>query len=52
MKIPDALRMAEDILRTGERVELQPSKDGAEVYVIKRRRIQPHSVPRPERGQG
>lgn len=51
MRMTDALRVAEAILRTGERVELQPSKEGAEVYVIKRRRIQPNSVPRPERGQ-
>lgn len=52
MQIPDALRMAEAILQTGERVELQPSKDGAEVYVIKRRRVQPNMEPRPKRGAG
>lgn len=52
MQIPDALRLAEKILRTGERVELLPSKDGADVYIIKRRKAQINMEPRPERGTG
>ena len=52
MQIPDALHLAEKILRTGERVELLPSKDGADVYIIKRRKAQLNMEPRPERGTG
>lgn len=52
MKIIDALREAERILGTGERVELVPSKDGADVFIIKRRKVQVNMQPRPERGTG
>ena len=52
MKIRDALATALAILQTGERVEMQPSKDGAEVYILKRRRIKQKIEPRSERGTG
>lgn len=32
MELREALETAARILKTGERVELQPTKDGAEVY--------------------
>ena len=52
MKIADALTTALAILQTGERVELQPAKDGAEVYILKRRRVKQKIAPRPECGTG
>lgn len=45
MELREALETAARILKTGERVELQPTKDGAEVYVIKRRKVKPNREP-------
>ena len=38
MEIREALELARTVLQTGERVELVPAADGAEVYIIKRRK--------------
>lgn len=45
MELEQALELARKILSTGERVEIQPTRDGAEVYLLKRRRIKPNSEP-------
>ena len=52
MELREALETAARILKTGERVELQPTKDGAEVYVLKRRRVKLNQEPAPKRGDG
>ena len=52
MELREALETAARILKTGERVELQPTKDGAEVYVLKRRRGKLNQEPAPKRGDG
>ena len=52
MEINAALELARTVLQTGERVELQPTKDGAEVYVLKRRRVKLNQEPAPKRGDG
>ena len=52
MELREALETASRILKTGERVELQPTKDGAEVYVLKRRRVKLNQEPAPKRGDG
>ena len=38
MEIREALELARKVILTGERVELIPTADGAEVYIIKRRK--------------
>ena len=38
MGIDEALEAARKVLETEERVEIVPTKDGAEVYIIKRRK--------------
>ena len=45
MDINAALELARTVLQTGERVELVPAADGAEVYVIKRRKVNPNREP-------
>ena len=45
MEINAALELARTVLQTGERVELVPAADGAEVYVIKRRNVKPNREP-------
>lgn len=45
MELKTALELARKVLQTGERVELVPAADGAEVYVIKRRRVKPNREP-------
>ena len=52
MELREALETAARILKTGERVELQPTKDGAEVYVLKRRRVKLNQEPAAKRGDG
>ena len=52
MELREALETAARILKIGERVELQPTKDGAEVYVLKRRRVKLNQEPAPKRGDG
>ena len=52
MELREALETAARILKTGERVELQPTKDGAEVYVLKRRRVKLNQEPAPKGGDG
>ncbi len=45
MEINAALELARTVLQTGERVELVPAADGAEVYIIKRRKAKPNNEP-------
>ena len=52
MEINAALELARTVLQTGERVELVPAEDGAEVYVLKRRRVKLNQEPAPKRGDG
>lgn len=49
MELDEALITAREILKTGERAELVPTADGADVYVIKRRKIKPNNEPRSKR---
>lgn len=49
MGIDEALEAARKVLETGERAELVPTADGADVYVIKRRKIKPNNEPRSKR---
>jgi hypothetical protein len=41
MELKKAFETAELIIQTGERVEIWPSKDGADIYIVKRRKIDP-----------
>lgn len=52
MEIREALELARTVLQTGERVELIPTADGAEVYIIKRRKAKQNTEPRPKRWAG
>ena len=45
MELNEAMELARTVLQTGERVELVPAADGAEVYVIKRRKVKPNREP-------
>lgn len=47
MGIEEALEVARKVLETGERAEIVPTKDGADVYILKRRKV--NSVPRSKR---
>ena len=49
MEINAALELARTVLQTGERVEIVPTKDGAEVYIIKRRKAKQNTAPRSKR---
>lgn len=49
MEIREALELARTVLQTGERVELVPAADGAEVYIIKRRKAKQNTAPRSKR---
>ena len=49
MGIDEALEAARKVLETEERVEIVPTKDGAEVYIIKRRKAKQNTVPRSKR---
>ena len=52
MGIDEALEVARKVLETEERVEIVPTKDGAEVYVLKRRKVKLNTEPRPKRWAG
>ena len=52
MEIDAALRAAREVIKTGERAEIVPTADGAEVYVLKRRKVKPNTEPRPKRWAG
>lgn len=52
MGIDEALEAARKVLETGERAEIVPTKDGAEVYIIKRRKAKQNTEPRPKRWAG
>lgn len=52
MDIDEALLLAKEIWKTGERSEIVPTKDGADVFVLKRRKVKPNKVPRPKSGPG
>ena len=39
MGIDEALEAARKVLETGERAEIVPTKDGADVYILKRRKV-------------
>ena len=52
MEIDAALKAAREVLKTGERAEIVPTADGAEVYVLKRRKVKPNTEPRPKRWAG
>lgn len=49
MGIDEALEAARKVLETGERAEIVPTKDGAEVYIIKRRKAKQNTAPRSKR---
>jgi hypothetical protein len=49
LKIEDAMKLARRVIDTGERAEIVPSKDGAEVYILKRRKLKPNNEPSPKR---
>lgn len=49
MEIREALELARTVLQTGERVELIPTADGAEVYIIKRRKAKQNTEPASKR---
>ena len=42
------MELARRVIETGERAEIVPTKDGAEVYILKRRRAKPNTEPRPK----
>lgn len=48
MEIDAALNLAREVLKTGERAEIVPIADGADVYVIKRRKAKQNTEPRPK----
>ena len=52
MELKEAMELARTVLQTGERVELVPAADGAEVYIIKRRKAKQNTEPRPKRWVG
>lgn len=39
MDIDAALKLARKVIEAGERAEIVPTKDGAEVYILKRRKV-------------
>lgn len=49
MEIREALDLARKVILTGERVELIPTSDGAEVYIIKRRKAKQNTEPASKR---
>ena len=49
MEIKEALELARTVLQTGEPVELIPTSDGAEVYIIKRRKAKQNTEPASKR---
>ena len=52
MEIDAALNLAREVVETGERAEIVPTADGADVYVIKRRKAKQNTEPRPKRWTG
>lgn len=52
MEIDAALNLAREVVETGERAEIVPTADGADVYVIKRRKSKQNTGPRPKRWVG
>lgn len=52
MEIDAALKLVREVIKTGERAEIVPTKDGAEVYIIKRRKAKQNTEPRPKRWAG
>ena len=52
MEIDAALKLAREVLKTGERAEIVPTKDGAEVYILKRRKAKQNQEPVPKRWDG
>lgn len=52
MEIDAALNLAREVVETGERAEIVPTADGADVYVIKRRKAKQNTGPRPKRWVG
>lgn len=52
MEIDAALMLARKVWEKGERAEIVPTKDGADVYILKRRKLQPNKAPRPKSGPG
>lgn len=52
MEIDAALNLAREVVETGERAEIVPTADGADVYVIKRRKAKQNTEPRPKRWAG
>lgn len=45
MELNEAMELARKIVLTGERAEIVPTKDGAEVYVLKRRKAKQNQEP-------
>ena len=52
MELNEAMEMARKVVLTGERAEVVPTKDGAEVYVLKRRKAKPNQEPVSKRWDG
>ena len=50
MEIREALELARKVILTGERVELIPTADGAEVDIIKRRKAKQKTETASKRG--
>ena len=45
MELNEALELARKVVLTGERAEIVPTKDGAEVYILKRRKMKQNQEP-------
>lgn len=52
MEINAALDLVREVLQTGERAEIVPTKDGADVYILKRRKLKSNTDPRPKSWSG
>ena len=52
MEIDAALKLAREVVKTGERAEIVPTADGADVYIIKRRKVKQNTDPRSKRWAG
>lgn len=49
MELDEALELARKVVLTGERAEIVPTKDGAEVYILKRRKMKQNQEPASKR---
>ena len=45
MELNEAMELARKVVLTGERAEIVPTKDGAEVYILKRRKMKQNQEP-------